>query len=209
MHPLTSKISGLYAIADTRTLAESELYDKVRSVLAGGCRILQYRDKSGVADKRLKQATELRRICSRAGAILIINDDAELAIQVNADGVHCGIDDVTVEEVRNRYPGLIIGASCYNNLPRAVQVAREGADYVAFGRFFASRTKPLAKAADLEILLQARQRLELPIVAIGGIVAENAETLISSGANAVAVVAGVFSTQDPLLSSRKITALFE
>jgi len=209
MHHLANKIRGLYAIADTGTVDDDELFEKVRLVLAGGCRVLQYRDKSGYEEKRLRQAGELRKMCRCAGAVFIINDDAELAMQVNADGVHCGRDDATVIETRARYPELMIGASCYNSLSRAVQAANAGADYIAFGSFFLSGTKPQAKPADLAILQQAKQRLELPLVAIGGIVAENAEILISSGASAVAVIGGVFLTPDPLLSSRKITALFK
>jgi len=209
MHHLANKIRGLYAIADTGSVDDGELFEKVRMVLAGGCRLLQYRDKSCNEEKRLRQAGELHKMCRRAGAVFIINDDAELAMQVNADGVHCGRDDATVSETRARYPELMIGASCYNNLSRAVQAANAGADYIAFGSFFLSGTKPQAKPADLAILQQAKKRLELPLVAIGGIVAGNAEILISSGANAVAVISGVFLTPDPLLSSRKITALFK
>jgi len=209
VHHLANRIRGLYAIADTGTVDDSELFEKVRMVLAGGCRVLQYRDKSGNEEKRLWQAGELRKMCRRADAVFIINDDAELAMQVNADGVHCGREDATVSETRDSYPKLMIGASCYNSLSRAVQAANAGADYIAFGSFFLSGTKPQAISADLAVLQQAKQRLEQPLVAIGGIVAENAEILISSGASAVAVISGVFLTPDPLLSSRKITALFD
>lgn len=208
MHILANKISGLYAIADTGTVGDDELYEKVKQALAGGCRVLQYRDKSGNEERRLRQATELQRLCQQAGAVFIINDDAELANTVNADGVHCGRNDATVRETKADYPGLMIGVSCYNSLSLAVQAMNDGADYVAFGSFFSSKTKPQAGAADLEILQQARTNLDLPIVAIGGIVAENAEILISSGASAVAVIGGVFLAPDPLASSRKITALF-
>jgi thiamine-phosphate pyrophosphorylase len=209
MHPLADNIRGLYAIADTGSLDDAELIEKVRLVLAGGCRVLQYRDKSSNVEKRFSQASELRALCHRAGALFIINDDAELASRVKADGVHCGKDDATVSETRTRYPDLMIGVSCYNSLPLAIQAVEAGADYVAFGSFFASSTKPQARPADLEILQQAKSRLALPIVAIGGIMEENAEILISSGASAVAVISGVFSTPNPLLSSRKITELFE
>ncbi len=209
MHHLANKIRGLYAIADTGTVDDDELFEKVRLVLAGGCRVLQYRDKSCNEEKRLRQAGELRKMCSRVGAVFIINDDAELAMKVNADGVHCGRDDVTVYETRSRYPALMIGASCYNSLSRAVQADNAGADYIAFGSFFLSSTKPQAKPADLATLQQAKKRFEQPVVAIGGIVAENAEILISSGASAVAVISGVFLTPNPFLSSRKITALFK
>ena len=209
MHHLASKIKGLYAIADTGTVEDDDLFEKVRLVLAGGCRVLQYRDKSCDEEKRLRQAAELAKMCRTTGAVFIINDDANLARQVNADGVHCGRDDATVSETRARYPQLMIGASCYNSLTQAVQAVDDGADYIAFGSFFLSSTKPQAKAADLETLRQAKKTFEQPIVAIGGIVAENTEILISSGASAVAVISGIFSTPDTFLSSRKITALFD
>ncbi len=209
MHRLQNRITGLYAIADTATIADAELSQKVARVLEGGCRVLQYRDKSNDRGKRVQQASDLRGICNQAGAVFIINDDAELAMEVQADGVHCGKDDDAVSEVKAHFPDLLVGASCYNSLPRAERAAREGADYIAFGSFFSSATKPQAEPADIEILQQARQMFNLPVVAIGGIMAENAEILISSGASAVAVITGVFLSPDPFHSSSKIAALFE
>ena len=208
MHPLTEKIKGLYAIADTSTCDEVSMLDKVSQVLAAGCRVLQYRDKGSDDDKRLQQAAELRRLCDMAGAVLIINDDADLAMKVMADGVHCGKDDVAIKETRARYPGLMIGASCYNSIERAQQALDDGADYLAFGRFYSSPTKPGATSADIETLKQASQQFSRPLVAIGGIMAENAGILISSGASAVAVISGVFSTADPYRSSKEICELF-
>lgn len=208
MHPLAQNIHGLYAIADTGSIDDALLIEKVRQVLAGGCRVLQYRDKSIDKVKRLKQAKELKLLCSKAGAVFIINDDADLARQVNADGVHCGRNDATVSETRNRYPELMIGATCYNSLERATQAIEDGADYLAFGRFYPSSTKPEATPATIEILRQASQQFDHPIVAIGGIIVENAEVLISSGASAVAVIKGVFSTTDPYFNSQQFCALF-
>lgn len=208
MHPLANDIRGLYAIADTGTIDEAKLLEKVGQVLAGGCRVLQYRDKSNNKEKRLHQAKQLRAICRQTSTVFIINDDAELAMQVNADGVHCGRNDAAISETKSLYPGLLIGASCYNSLQRARQVAEEGADYLAFGRFFSSQTKPEAAAADINILQQAKQKFDQPLVAIGGVMPENAGILISCGASAVAVIGGVFSATDPYLSSQKISALF-
>lgn len=208
VHPLAAKIQGLYAIADTATIDDSVLYEKVRLVLAGGCRVLQYRDKSSDKEKRLIQARELRILCSNAGAVFIVNDDAELAMQVNAEGVHCGRDDAAVSEIRNLYPSLMIGATCYNSLQRAEKAVNDGADYLAFGRFYPSTTKPLATPANIETLQQARQRFDLPIVVIGGIMVDNAAILISSGASAIAAINSVFSAPDPLLISREFCALF-
>jgi len=208
VHPLAAKIQGLYAIADTATIDDSVLYEKVRLVLAGGCRVLQYRDKRSDKEKRLIQARELRILCSNAGAVFIVNDDAELAMQVNAEGVHCGRDDAAVSEIRNLYPSLMIGATCYNSLQRAEKAVNDGADYLAFGRFYPSTTKPLATPANIETLQQARQRFDLPIVVIGGIMVDNAAILISSGASAIAAINSVFSAPDPLLISREFCALF-
>lgn len=208
MHKLANRISGLYAIADTGSMDGEGLNEKVRQVLEGGCRLVQYRDKSCDEEKRLLQARQLQVLCKQAGAVFIINDDAELASKVNADGVHFGREDASVRETKAKYPNLMIGASCYNSLSIAEQAVNDGADYLAFGCFFASKTKPEAMLADFSTLQQARKLFKLPIVAIGGIVAENAEILISSGASAVAVISGVFLSPDPLTSSRKFTALF-
>lgn len=208
MHPLADKIKGLYVIADTATIEEEQFIEKAAIVLAAGCRVLQYRDKSNDQGKRLRQASQLYSLCKQAGSVFIINDDAELAIQVNADGVHCGKNDTAVSDLRHSYPGLLIGASCYNSVQRANEVIAAGADYVAFGRFFPSTTKPEATPANIDILQQAKQQLKHPVVAIGGIVAENAGILISSGADAVAVIGGVFNTPDVYDSSKKICELF-
>lgn len=209
MHPLAKKITGLYAIADTGSCDENTLFEKVHMVLDAGCRVLQYRDKSNDDSKRQMQALELRRITAKKGAIFIINDDAGLASRVKADGVHCGKDDVGIAETRKLFPDLLIGASCYNSIDLAEQAINDGADYLAFGRFYPSPTKPEAISADLEILQQAKSKFSQPIVAIGGIVTENAGFLISSGASAVAVISGIFATADPYRSSRDICALFD
>lgn len=209
MHPRSKYIKGLYAIADTATIDEALLYVKVSLVLAGGCRVLQYRDKSSDREKRLRQAGELRQYCSDAGALFIINDDAELAMQVNADGVHCGKTDATVIQTRRDYPGLLIGATCYNSLDRAEHAVNDGADYLAFGSFYPSPSKPEATRADIETLKIASQRFDRPLVAIGGIMVENAPLLISSGASAVAVINSVFATVDPRRSSQEFCALFK
>ena len=208
MHPLVDKIKGLYVIADTATIEEERFFEKAEIAIAAGCHVLQYRDKTNDHTKRLRQASQLSRLCKEAGSVFIINDDAELAIQVNADGVHCGINDRSVSEIRRSYPELLIGASCYDSLQRANEMIAAGADYVAFGRFFASTTKPGATPANIDILRQAKQQLKHPVVAIGGIGAENAGILISSGADAVAVIGGVFNTRDVYDSSKKISELF-
>lgn len=209
LHSRAKTIQGLYAIADTATIDDVFLSEKVRLVLSGGCSVLQYRDKSSDKEKRLRQARELRQLCRDVEAVFIINDDAELAMQVDADGVHCGKNDATVSETRRRYPELLIGATCYNSLDRAERAVNDGADYLAFGSFYPSSTKPDATPADIVTLQQASQRFDHPLVAIGGIMVENAPLLISSGASAVAVINSVFATADPCRSSQEFSALFK
>jgi thiamine-phosphate pyrophosphorylase len=185
------------------------LLAKVRSALAGGARLVQYRNKTADENLHLEQAVALHRLCRDCGAMLIINDHIRLACEVDADGVHVGADDATVTEARIRLgPDKIIGASCYNDLQYAQSAAAQGADYVAFGSFFASSVKPGAARAPLTILRSARQQFELPVVAIGGITLANAEDLIRVGADAVAVISALFAAPDVEAAARQFCRLF-
>jgi len=139
---------------------------------------------------------------------LIINDDALLALQVAADGVHLGGDDGSVIAARAVLGGgSIIGVSCYNCLSLAHEAANQGADYVAFGSFFASTVKPDAVAATPDLLRQARAVLDVPLVAIGGITADNGKQLLDAGADALAVISAVFGAQDIQRTARQFSDL--
>ena len=204
-----SRLTGLYAIADTQYLDDKRLLPAVGEALAGGARIIQYRDKKHVAADRARQATELASLCRQHGALFIINDDVELAKQVQAAGVHLGREDASLAQARAQLgPEAIIGVSCYNDLARAVKAQAEGADYVAFGSFFPSRTKPQAVRAGLELLCEAKQKLRIPVVAIGGITHENGAHLLAAGANALAVIEGVFGQDDVRAAAERYTRLF-
>ncbi len=200
-------VSGLYAV--TPDLADSVLLtSKVEAALRGGARVVQYRNK--VADERLRheQALQIARLCRDAGACFIVNDGVELARAVAADGVHLGKEDNGVGAARARLgPGKLIGVSCYNELWRAREAVGQGADYVAFGSFFPSSTKPGAVTARRD-LLRAAKKFALPIVAIGGITLDNAAGLIEAGADAVAVVSAVFDAPDVEIAARRIARLF-
>lgn len=177
--------------------------------MGAGVRILQYRDKSDNPCRR-QTAQQLAALCRAHGTLFIVNDDIELAAAVYADGVHLGRDDRSLEAARSLLgPEAIIGISCYNELTRAHRAAAAGADYVAFGSVFPSPTKPGAVRATPELLRAARRDLDLPIVAIGGITAENANELLALGVDAVAVVTGVFGSVDPAAAARRITAMFD
>jgi len=203
------RLHGLYAITDARLAAARGLATQVEAALEGGARIIQYRDKGSDRPRRLREAETLRQLTERYRALLIINDDVELAHQCGADGVHLGRDDITLPEARQRLgTGAIIGVSCYNRLELALQAGRLGADYVAFGRFFSSRSKPEAVQAEAQLLRQARQHLQLPLVAIGGITPENGRQLIEAGADMLAVIHAVFGQPDIRLACTQLQNIF-
>ncbi|MBI5041748.1 MAG: thiamine phosphate synthase, partial [Gammaproteobacteria bacterium] len=163
-------LHGLYAITDSQLTPGSALIPAVAAALRGGARVIQYRDKSRDVARRREEAAALVELCRRHTALLIVNDDVELAAAVGASGVHLGRDDLDLHAARARLGATaMIGVSCYNQLTRAQAAADAGADYVAFGRFFPSLTKPDARAATPALLHAARRALALPLVAIGGI----------------------------------------
>ena len=205
-----SRLSGLYAITDAALQQPEQLPERVARAIDGGARLVQYRDKSGDRAARLHQARVLAEVCRARGALLIINDDAQLAADSGADGVHLGRDDGDPTAARRRLgAGAIIGVSCYDQWPRALQAAEQGVDYIAFGRFFASRTKPQAVQASLDLIRRAKQQLALPVAAIGGITPHNGAQLVAAGADMLAVVQGVFAAADIGQAARAYAALFD
>jgi thiamine-phosphate pyrophosphorylase len=196
---------GLYAITDG---PRADLMAAVESALRGGAAMLQYRDKSADTTRRHSEASALRELCRRHGVALIVNDDVELAAACAADGVHLGEHDESIARARARLgDSAIVGVSCYASLERARAAAAAGADYLAFGAFFPSPTKPAAARADIE-LLRGAKALGLPLVAIGGITPDNAPALIAAGADFVAAVSGVFGAADPQAAAREYTECF-
>jgi thiamine-phosphate pyrophosphorylase len=182
----------------------------VEQALLGGASVIQYREKSRSAARRLAEATALLRLCRDHGALLIINDDLNLAARIGADGVHLGADDSSPADARDLLgEEALIGVSCYNRLELAREATAAGADYIAFGRFFPSRIKPDAVQADPELLTAARADLQLPLVAIGGITPENGASLVAAGADMLAVIHGVFGQTDIQAACRRFTGLFE
>lgn len=198
--------TGLYAITQTENHSDQDIVDAVAAAFRGGAKVLQYRDKRPQPGDDL--AKTLLQCCHEHNAPLLINDDIELARRISADGVHLGKDDGSISQARD-YLGAhaIIGASCYNSLELAHTAQQQQADYVAFGRFFSSGTKPLASPADLDTLTQAKQELDLPIVAIGGILPENGTALLAAGADLLAVIGGLFD-QNPEPAARAYGRLF-
>jgi thiamine-phosphate pyrophosphorylase len=203
-------IAGLYAIADVGLLGAARLPQAVALAIEGGASLIQYRHKPGTAAPLLEEIRSLATLCRHHQVLFIINDDVELAATCGADGVHLGKDDIPIDQARQRLgPEAIVGISCYNQLQRAKVAEDQGADYVAFGSFYPSTTKSQAVRAEPALLRQARRELGLPIVAIGGITPENAPALIEAGADALAVITGVFAAPDIRAAARRYACLFK
>jgi thiamine-phosphate pyrophosphorylase len=200
---------GIYAITPETVDTES-LLTQVEAALAGGVAAVQYRDKSGDVARRHEQASELVALCRRFGVPLIINDDLRLADLCDADGVHLGRDDGSLREARIILgKRKLIGASCYQSLELAQAAQATGADYVAFGSFFSSPTKPDAGRAGLDLLRDASPHIHVPLVAIGGITLANAPTLLDAGADSLAVLSALFDAPDIHASAHDLNQLFE
>jgi thiamine-phosphate pyrophosphorylase len=196
---------GLYAITDG---PRADLIAAAEAALRGGAAVLQYRDKTNDTVRRRSEATALLELCRRHGVPLIVNDDVELAAATGADGVHLGEQDDSIAAARAHLgAGSIVGVSCYASLERARTAAGAGADYLAFGAFFSSPTKPAALRANVE-LLHAAKPMGLPLVAIGGITPDNTRPLIAAGADFVAAISGVFGSGDPAEAAHRYAVLF-
>ena len=194
-----NKLRGLYAV--TPDCADgSRLLADVEGALTGGCRIVQYRDKTSTKPEQLRRAKALRDLTLHFSATLLINDDLALAALVGADGVHLGQDDGNLIAARAILgPDKILGASCYADFALAATANAAGADYVAFGAVYPSPTKPHAVRAPLALFARCRAELgELGVAscAIGGITLTNAPTLVDAGADLIAVISDLFAAPD-------------
>lgn len=201
-------LRGLYGVTPDEA-DSTRLLTLVRGALAGGMRTLQYRNKTANAALRLEQATALCALCREYDATLIINDDVELAIAVDAGGLHLGGEDGSLAAARARLgPHKRLGASCYRSMDNAERAIADGADHIAFGSFFVSTVKPGAVRSAPSLLTEAKQKFQVPVVAIGGITLDNAPLLISAGADCVAVITALFGAPDVKLAATKFNALF-
>jgi thiamine-phosphate pyrophosphorylase len=202
-------LRGLYLIADAGWLAAGCHVRDVARALDGGGELVQYRNKELLNAARRSEVGELAELCRARRVPLIVNDDITLAREIGAAGVHLGRDDASIAEARRALGRhMIIGASCYNRLDLAHAAVRAGADYVAFGSFFPSQTKPDAVRADIDLLRRARAELDIPLAAIGGITAVNGAALFAAGADMLAVASGVFAAEDPTAAARGYARLF-
>jgi thiamine-phosphate pyrophosphorylase len=191
------KLRGLYAI----TPESGDIERKTRLALEGGIALLQYRQKK----RDLHLAGAIVRLGKEFGVPVIINDDVDLAVELNADGAHLGRDDGDLAPARKRLQGKLLGASCYNDAALARRAVKAGADYIAFGSVFSSPTKPAAVRAPLELFAEP---LGVPIAAIGGITLDNAPKVITAGADLLAVITDLFDAPDIRQRARDYGKLF-
>lgn len=201
-------IKGLYALTPD-SIDTQDLLRRVRLALSGGVQVLQYRNKIANPALRLAQAQALRALTREFGATFIVNDDAQLAAAVDADGVHLGAADGEIKAARVLLGhNKLIGVSCYNQLSLAHSAVKAGADYVAFGAFYTSSVKPDAAVATLALLHEAHAELGVPVVAIGGIDANTGAVLVQAGADALAVISAVFDAADIQQAAKNLAKLF-
>lgn len=205
---MAESIHGLYVITDPDLIPDTQLDNRVRLAIRGGATAVQYRDKRPGYEGHLERARILRSVTRELGALLIINDDPCLALDADADGAHLGRDDPDIASARQLLGSRIIGVSCYDDFERAVSAKEMGADYVAFGSFFPTRTKTGTAHATPELLRRAKRELSIPVVAIGGITPENGAALIRAGADALAVVHAVFASDDPRQAAERFRNVF-
>lgn len=207
--PVAKFPGGVYAITP-ETADTDHLLMQVEAALAGGVAAVQYRDKSDDVARRHEQVSELVALCRQFDVPLIVNDDLRLADLCDADGVHLGRDDANLREARIILGrDKLVGASCYQSLELALAAQAAGADYVAFGSFFPSPTKPAAGRASLDLLRDATPLIHVPLVAIGGITLANAPQLLDAGADSLAVLSALFAAADIRASARVLNQLFE
>lgn len=205
-----NSFKGLYVITDCEKLSFETMLQRTKLILETGVPVLQYRDKTTDHKLRHDRALVLKELCSKYQTIFLINDDVELAIDIKADGVHIGKDDLYYEDARRLLgDNAIIGISCYNDFEKAKAAQTTGANYVAFGAFFSTQTKNKTTKAEPGLLRKAKQGLSVPVIAIGGITPDNSDELVQAGADMLAVVSSLYDNDNPQQNVLKFNELFQ
>lgn len=195
--------SPLYVILDRSVARGRTLPELLEAVLAGGCRMVQLREKAMPLSELFPVAEVLRRRSREAGALFIVNDRADLALALDADGLHLGQDDLPGAAGRRLLrPGMILGVSTHD-ADQARRALADGADYIAVGSMFPTGTKPGFQLVGPDLIRRVRPEIAIPLVAIGGITEDNCEEVVSAGADAVAVISAVCAATDPETATRR------
>ena len=182
----------LYAITDEYLTPDNTVLEQVKESLDAGISILQYRNKSKTDEQVRNICIELQRLCKTYNVPFIIDDRPFLAQSIGADGLHIGKDDMSLSEARKIFTQGIIGVSCYGSLRKAKEAEKEGADYVAFGSFFKSPTKPHSGIISRSIIKKAKNTLQIPVCVIGGICSSNIDEMIKEKPDMISVVNGIY-----------------
>ncbi len=199
---------GIYLITEHERLTFTRLLAIAETVVPAGIAALQYRNKSANQEQRRMESAQLQQLCKQHDVPFIINDDPELAQELDADGIHLGREDGDCHKARLHIgPNRLIGISCYNELIRADSAVTQGANYIAFGAMFPTTTKTNTVAASTGLIREAKQRYTVPVVAIGGITPDNCEPVIDAGADLLAVISSVWLAKDPLHTITKFNQL--
>lgn len=202
-------LRGLYVITDPELMGE-DFIAKSQQAISAGINILQYRNKLASTKQQEQEALELSTLCKKNNVLFIVNDNVELAKKVNADGVHLGQKDTHIQKAREQLgKNKIIGITCNNKIELAKTAQQQGADYVAFGRFFNSKTKASAPQADLSLIAAACKSITIPIVVIGGITLSSAALLLKEGADMLAVIHAIFGQKDISNAARQFIEIID
>ena len=189
---MSKLLKGLYAITDEHLTPEETMISQVEEALSAGINIIQHRDKTKTDDQVEETCRALQALCRSHNALFIIDDRPHLAQKIKADGLHIGKNDITLAEAKGIFTHGLIGVSCYGSVTRAEELEKEGAAYVAFGSFFPSPTKPKSGIISTNVLDKAKQRVEVPVCAIGGITNDNITEIAQHKPEMISVVSAVF-----------------
>jgi len=190
---MSALLKGLYVITDEYLTPDETVDVYVEEAIKAGASIIQYRNKTKSDEEVEAVCRTLQALCTKHHVPFIIDDRPHLANKIEADGLHIGKDDMSIQEARKIFPRGIIGVSCYGSIKKAKEAEAEGASYVAFGSFFASPTKPHSGIISMNVLLKAKEALEIPVCAIGGINQNNISEVASHEPDMISVVSGVFT----------------
>ncbi|QKF81885.1 thiamine phosphate synthase [Halarcobacter ebronensis] len=193
---MLKKLKGLYVISDDLLTPKNTMLVQIEESLKGGAKIVQLRDKQSSDEDIEKIVLDIQNLCRRYKALFVLNDRVDLAIKLKCDGLHVGESDhYRIDKIREKYWGYL-GVSCYGNLELAKEMENKRVDYVAFGSFFSSPTKPNAKVVDIDIIKEAKEHLNIPVCAIGGITTQNVSKLLTRGVDMVAVITDIWKSTD-------------
>ncbi len=200
---MSVNLEGLYVISDDLLTPEETIYEQIEESLKGGAKIVQLRDKKSDEDHIEQKAIRIQKLCESYGALFVLNDKIELAIKLQCGGLHIGKSDhERFDEIRSKFNG-VIGVSCYGDIELAKKFEIAGADYVAFGSFFTSPTKPDSNIVPLEIIKQAKEILDVPVCAIGGISTTNLEQVLDYKPDMISVISDIWSSENITSQSLK------